>query len=56
MQRVACEQDHPCRYGGEEFVVILPSTDVEEAKSIGLAYNHAVLREGCPKIATLTFL
>lgn len=54
MQRVAREQDHQCRYGGEEFVVILPSTDVEEAKSIGIAYNHAVLREAWPEIGTLT--
>lgn len=54
MKRIAREGDVPCRYGGEEFVVILPNTSTEGAKEMGLQYNHAVANEIWPGIGQLT--
>jgi len=34
MQRAVRETDHLCRYGGEEFVVLLPETEVAEAEVV----------------------
>lgn len=36
------ENDIPCRYGGEEFVVILPNTNVSEAKLIAEKIRCAI--------------
>lgn len=54
MKGVARGQDHLCRYGGEEFVVILPNTPIDLAREIGTAYNKAVAKESWPEIGTLT--
>ena len=42
MKQVCRKYDSPCRYGGEEFVVILPATDVEEAAAIGERLRMAI--------------
>ena len=44
------ETDYPARYGGDEFVIILPQTDFEAAKSLGekfreLIEGHTFLQE-----------
>lgn len=54
MKEAAREMDVPCRYGGEEFVVILPNTKAEEAIEIGKLYNEIVQRNDWPEIHTLT--
>ena len=54
MERTAREGDIPCRYGGEEFVVILPSTSAEVAIELGKQYNVAVQQETWPEIGNLT--
>ena len=54
MKRVARDQDYLCRYGGEEFVVILPNTAIDLAREIGTTYNKAVVKEIWPEIGTLT--
>ncbi|MDR2560693.1 MAG: GGDEF domain-containing protein [Holophagales bacterium] len=34
MRRAIRETDHPCRYGGEEFVVLLPQTEMADAEVV----------------------
>lgn len=36
------EEDHACRYGGEEFVVVLPETDAAEAQKVAGRFLRAV--------------
>jgi len=34
MQQAIRGSDHPCRYGGEEFVVMLPDTEISDAEAV----------------------
>ncbi|MES0808774.1 GGDEF domain-containing protein [Roseibium sp. SCPC15] len=45
-------QDIACRYGGEEFAIILPHTDLEEAKKIGESIRTAVMSKELVKRST----
>jgi len=54
MQRTTREGDQPCRYGGEEFVVILPHTTAEQAVELGKEYNETVQQEKWSEIGSLT--
>ncbi|MES0882176.1 GGDEF domain-containing protein [Roseibium sp. SCP14] len=45
-------QDVACRYGGEEFAIILPHTDLEEAKKIGESIRTAVMSKELVKRST----
>ncbi|RWZ58703.1 diguanylate cyclase [Halobacillus fulvus] len=42
LMNVARKQDTVCRYGGEEFVVLLPETDTEEARILAEKWRDAV--------------
>jgi diguanylate cyclase (GGDEF)-like protein len=53
LMRVARESDICCRYGGEEFAVILPSTDIHEAGAIAGRLNRE-LAERMPGGQTVT--
>lgn len=53
LMRAARESDICCRYGGEEFAVILPSTDIHEAGAIAGRLNRA-LAERMPGDQTVT--
>ncbi|HBS29169.1 MAG TPA: diguanylate cyclase response regulator [Phycisphaerales bacterium] len=41
--------DIPCRYGGEEFVIILPDTDRDEARQVAERIRAALEAKGWPK-------
>lgn len=45
-------QDTACRYGGEEFAIILPRTSVEQATAIGEAIREAVMTRELRQRAT----
>jgi diguanylate cyclase len=45
-------QDIACRYGGEEFAIILPNTELEEAGKIGEAIRVAVMSKELVKRST----
>ena len=45
-------QDIACRYGGEEFSIILPNTGLEEAANIGEAIRSAVMSKELVKRST----
>lgn len=53
LMRVARDSDICCRYGGEEFAVILPMTDVHEAEAIANRLNRE-LTERLPDGKTVT--
>lgn len=36
------ENDFVCRYGGEEFLILLPATDLEEARNVAEKVRLAV--------------
>ena len=42
LKRIARQTDYVCRYGGEEFAIILPDTDVEGAEMIAERMREAV--------------
>lgn len=42
VHRVFREVDIPCRYGGEEFAIILPNTDAEGAKIVAERFRETV--------------
>ena len=44
MKELLREGDFPARFGGEEFTVLLPSTDMESAMEIAHALNQAVAK------------
>ena len=52
------DRDVPCRYGGEEFAVILPATDASEARDVAerirLRYQLSRRHEGIPQGATIS--
>ena len=54
LQQNCREQDIPCRYGGEEFIVILPNTVKEEAVQVGKRLNELVQQTDWPTIQHLT--
>lgn len=45
-------QDTVCRYGGEEFVIIMPNTDEQTAKSVAEKVRHMVAINGHQSILT----
>lgn len=47
-------EDVVCRYGGEEFMVILPNTNAEMATEIATQYNQMVHEEKWPDIGKLS--
>jgi diguanylate cyclase (GGDEF)-like protein len=47
-KRVSRETDIACRYGGEEFAVILPETDLESAKGVAERFRNEVETFGFP--------
>lgn len=53
LMRVSREADVCCRYGGEEFAVILPMTDATEARAIAVRLNRE-LAERLPDGRTVT--
>jgi diguanylate cyclase (GGDEF)-like protein len=44
LERAGRETDHVFRYGGDEFALILPGTDVEGARSVGRKVARAIRR------------
>ncbi|GLC90149.1 sensor domain-containing diguanylate cyclase [Lysinibacillus piscis] len=48
MEKVAREQDVCCRYGGEEFIILLPHTDAEEAKEIAEQLRKKMMHSVSP--------
>jgi len=46
LKQIARQTDYVCRYGGEEFAIILPDTDVEGAEMIAER-----MREGVEQLA-----
>ena len=40
--KTARQMDLPCRYGGEEFAAILPSTDIQEARVAAERFRKAI--------------
>lgn len=45
-------RDLPCRYGGEEFVILLPETDAESAAKVADVLRNAVKSKGIRNRAT----
>ena len=40
--KIARQMDLPCRYGGEEFAVVLPATDIQEARIAAERFRRAI--------------
>jgi diguanylate cyclase len=40
--KMARQMDLPCRYGGEEFAVVLPATDIQEARVAAERFRKAI--------------
>ncbi|MGE8356406.1 MAG: GGDEF domain-containing protein [Microvirgula sp.] len=53
LQEGARSSDIVARYGGEEFAVILPDTDVNEARLVAERLRNAVMAQGIPAAATV---
>jgi len=47
-------EDVPCRYGGEEFVVILPETDAAHAHLVAERFRETIARLDGPRKATIS--
>lgn len=46
--------DIPCRYGGNEFAVILPETSQTNAVEVGERLRHRLRNEPCPGVGIIT--
>lgn len=52
LRDVSRAHDTPARYGGDEFIIMLPNTDVEEAKTVAAKLQALVSVEGYPEPGT----